>query len=118
MNKSVNLICLFVLIVVYTMSFVGCKEDPDEKPGPGFEVKPLPIIYITTEGGAIIDSKETYVKGTFRFEGLGQWDDIAETDFEIRGRGNTTWGAPKKPYRMRFPNSNHMSLFGLPAARN
>jgi spore coat protein CotH len=35
---------------------------------------------------------------------------------EIRGRGNSTWGYPKKPYRIRF--NSKTSLFGLTAARN
>ena len=33
----------------------------------------------------------------------------------IRGRGNTTWDMPKKPYRIDF--SEKTSVFGLPAAK-
>ncbi len=35
---------------------------------------------------------------------------------EIRGRGNSTWGMPKKPYRLRF--ADEVSILGMPQARN
>ncbi|GHV09638.1 hypothetical protein FACS189485_22420 [Spirochaetia bacterium] len=35
---------------------------------------------------------------------------------EIRGRGNTTWGQPKKPYRIKFKNKT--SLFGYEQAKS
>jgi len=34
---------------------------------------------------------------------------------QIRGRGNSTWEMPKKPYRIRFPEA--VSLLGLPETR-
>ena len=37
-------------------------------------------------------------------------------DDRIRGRGNSTWEYPKKPYRLRF--RQNVSFFGLPAAEN
>jgi hypothetical protein len=37
---------------------------------------------------------------------------------QIRGRGNSTWLAPKKPYRIRFRDNQQQTPFGLPAARN
>lgn len=41
---------------------------------------------------------------------------IIETDaVRIRGRGNSTWGMPKKPYRLRFDEA--ISLLGLPETR-
>ncbi|TVP86732.1 MAG: hypothetical protein EA375_00860 [Acholeplasmataceae bacterium] len=38
------------------------------------------------------------------------------SDAEIRGRGNSTWFMPKKPFRVRF--SSNTSVLGMPAARN
>ncbi len=35
---------------------------------------------------------------------------------EIRGRGNSTWGMPKRPYRLKF--ANDVSILGMPEARN
>ncbi len=35
---------------------------------------------------------------------------------EIRGRGNSTWSMPKRPYRLKF--SEDVSILGMPKARN
>lgn len=40
---------------------------------------------------------------------------MTQTDVEIKGRGNTTWGSPKKPYQIKF--SNKQDLFGLGKAK-
>ncbi len=61
----------------------------------------VPHIYIETDGGAAIDSKDTYVKGNIRIEGNGLYDDY-EGRLSIKGRGNTTWYYPKKPYRIKL----------------
>lgn len=43
--------------------------------------------------------------------------DIYQTDQAlIRGRGNSTWGMPKKPFRIRF--IDEVSILGLPKARD
>ena len=65
----------------------------------------LPVLYIETEGRADIVSRHTYVNAHFRLQedvvtrGAG---DVVECDGLIKGRGNTTWGMPKKPYRLKF----------------
>ncbi|MCL2039139.1 MAG: CotH kinase family protein, partial [Bacteroidetes bacterium] len=78
--------------------------------------KPIPTIHIYTEGGLPVDSKEDYRNATFTLDGQGTCDNIGETDLRIRGRGNSTWVYPKKPYRLNFNTA--ISLFDLPAARN
>lgn len=55
---------------------------------------------------------------TFRLESTQ--NDLTSVIFEtsaaqIRGRGNSTWDMPKKPYRIRFTES--VSLLGLPESR-
>ena len=46
----------------------------------------------------------------------GEMTDIIDTEAaRIRGRGNSTWGMPKKPYRIRFDEA--VSLLGLPETR-
>lgn len=74
----------------------------------------IPQVYINTEGGAGINDKENYVKTTVRVEDI----DKVYTDGEsftstagIRGRGNSTWGMPKKPYRIKLDNK--ASLLGM-----
>ncbi len=60
----------------------------------------IPTLYIDTENHQSITSKETYVKATLRYvdaEGEKYYDALG-----IRGRGNSTWGLAKKPYRIKF----------------
>ena len=62
----------------------------------------LPIVNINTLGGVGIDSKDDYVLGTVSVDGGRGFTDFPELAIEIRGRGNSTWGHPKKPYQMKF----------------
>lgn len=77
----------------------------------------LPAIFVTTDGGAEITSRDTYVPATVRIYGgkdHPEWSFTAPTG--IRGRGNSTWFTPKKPYRLKLTTS--ASLFGFPADRD
>ena len=60
----------------------------------------LPTVYVETENGQAITSKENYVNATLRYvdeSGVKLYDALG-----IRGRGNSTWGLDKKPYRIKF----------------
>lgn len=77
-------------------------------------VDTLPSLAITTDGAAPIVSKEDYVTGQFTLNGVGVAQ--ATGSLEIRGRGNSTWGWPKKPYRLKLTNS--AALLGMPASKH
>jgi beta-glucanase (GH16 family) len=62
----------------------------------------LPIVNIITDNFVPIDSKDDYVTGTVSVDGGRHISDMDATPIEIRGRGNSTWGHPKKPYQMKF----------------
>jgi len=69
----------------------------------------LPMIYLETENGAKIQSKEEYINAKISINGIGLYDDIEEQSILIRGRGNSTWGIhPKKPYQIKFPEKQSM----------
>ncbi len=80
------------------------------------EVEPdafnLPIIMIETENGAAITSREDYVSCTVTVSNAVDEYCIIEKSAEIRGRGNTTWSYPKKPYRIKFDKKQDMFGFG------
>lgn len=61
----------------------------------------VPHLYINTENGAPVDSKENYVKATLRIDGAGVYEDY-EGNTSIKGRGNSTWYYSKKPYRLKL----------------
>ena len=65
----------------------------------------LPVVYLTTENNAAVESKEDYINGTVAIDGGRYFDDLPESIIEIRGRGNSTWALhPKKPYQIKFEN--------------
>ncbi len=72
----------------------------------------LPVIIINTENGASVTSKDDWMKATIRIQGLGAFEDFPESETNIRGRGNTTWLWPKKPYALKLESK--ASLLGMP----
>jgi hypothetical protein len=67
----------------------------------------LPIIYLTTDGNAAIDSKQDYVDGTVTIKGGRDFEDAPSAIMEIRGRGNSTWLLhPKKPFQMKLDDKS------------
>lgn len=77
----------------------------------------LPVVTVTTDGGAPILNREDYVSGTVSiFGGKGRPEHDFEAPTQIRGRGNSTWMNPKKPYRLKLTTS--ASVFGFPADRD
>ncbi len=101
-------------LLLLLLFIASCNDkDPiiDDDP-PVYE---LPHLYIELEGKDKIDTKEEYIIASLRIEGKGDYDDY-EGSMGIRGRGNSTWAMPKKPYRMKLDSKE--SLFGLPAAKN
>jgi hypothetical protein len=75
----------------------------------------VPHIFIDTENASPIDSKENYLSATITIDGKKAYNDFTGTT-KIRGRGNSTWILPKKPYRIKFDAKT--ALLGLPAERN
>ena len=74
----------------------------------------LPIVNITTAGGAEIDSKIDYTDMTFSL--LNTNDELEGIAGGIRLRGNSTKAYPKKPYRIKFDSKQ--SLFGHEKAKS
>lgn len=71
----------------------------------------LPQIHITTAGGAPILDKENYVDCTVRIEDPSKLytdGEVVEEPAGIRGRGNSTWGMPKKPYKFKLEEKKRL----------
>ena len=75
----------------------------------------LPVVYINTEGGQAITSKEKYIDAELIVQGNETYNAKTTKLYngvtEIRGRGNSTWGQPKKPYRLKLDKKT--DLFGM-----
>lgn len=70
----------------------------------------LPVVEISTENGAAILSKEEYVKCNVSVSNSAFNFEFENLSGKIRGRGNSTWLMPKKPYKLKFDKK--IDLFG------
>lgn len=61
----------------------------------------LPAVYINTQYNQSITSKTDYIYCTLRYTDE-QGVTTTYDSVQIRGRGNSTWNMPKKPYRIKF----------------
>lgn len=66
----------------------------------------LPIIYLTTSDNDAIDSKEDYIEGIVTIKGGRNFADVPAAVMKIRGRGNSTWTHPKKPFQMKLDDES------------
>lgn len=109
MKSIINIISLFLTIVFLT----SCenKELTIVK-------SEIPTMKINTENKAPIDSKDNYVNGNMEvFEYNGDNDELVSSGkLQIKGRGNTTWTMPKKPYRVKLDEK--LGLFDLPKSKH
>ena len=62
----------------------------------------VPTIYINTADGQSITSKTVFKDATITIDGHGIFPSMEETAVQIKGRGNSSWSWPKKPYRLKF----------------
>lgn len=74
------------------------------------ETLELPIFNIITENMQAVTSKETYLKSSITLFNTDEKYCFTDVSAKIRGRGNYTWGAEKKPYRIKFDKKTE--LFG------
>lgn len=79
------------------------------------EITTFPALYIDTNNVGIY-SKEEYVTCTVTCK----YPEMSEYEFtdlaaKIRGRGNSSWSAPKKPYKLKFDKK--IDLFGNGSAK-
>lgn len=102
---------------VYLSVSTGNIDKPHEKSDTFHVYKSfftdLPVIYINTPEGQDVTSKNTWMedvsiciydeKGQLAFNGMT----------EIKGRGNTTWTYPKKPYALKLEKKSE--ILGMPA---
>ena len=97
-----------------SVSQAGSPVDPEAELA---RKQNIPHIYINVNGQQIKD-KKTYIKGTVTIKDPEKlFSDEAEQVLEmtkdgIRGRGNSTWDWPKKPYKLKFDSK--VSILGFP----
>ena len=72
----------------------------------------LPIVVIHTENKAEILDKENWINAKMTIDGAGKFPNYEGTT-GIRGRGNTTWEYPKKPFALKLDTKSE--ILGMPS---
>ena len=92
--------------VSYTVKIDLMNDDPDRVLG-------VPEFVITLNDPSIteIPSKDDYLDATLTVKGKGVYEDYTGKT-QIKGRGNSTWGYPKKPYRLKLDKKAEICGFG------
>ncbi|HEY6643552.1 CotH kinase family protein [Povalibacter sp.] len=118
-GRTVNRVVLRVVIIgdegqhtTAAYSFVAPVDPSTFHP----QVMDLPILRLETEDRQPVVSKDNYLRARMTLEPNGH--DVAAFDgqLQIKGRGNTTWGMPKKPYRLKLDAKS--ALFGMPSSKD
>lgn len=127
MTKSFHIYAkpLWLMAVSLACILSSCSKQPKEELIPEIIEKAelneaieavIPHIYIDIEDGNWVTEKDVYLNAEVKIEGMEKFPDLAVTETRIKGRGNSTWGKPKKPYRLKLDEK--ASILGLPAAKD
>ena len=77
------------------------------------EYSGLPLVFIETAGGKTIPSKwEDWLTGSYVTVYNPDWTVNYEGSTGVRGRGNSTWSYPKKPYALKLDSK--AEILGMP----
>lgn len=79
----------------------------------------IPHIFIDIDDAIDMIGKESYLNANINIQGSGKYDNLGTNNIvrtRIKGRGNSTWQYPKKPYRLKLDDKT--SVLGLPAAKD
>lgn len=77
----------------------------------------LPVLYINTEDGQPVTQKIEYKPAAMMIQNNTESSAVVyDGAIKIKGRGNSTWGWPKKPYRIKLDKKT--DLFGMGKSKN
>lgn len=116
--KQSRLFYVYLLLgLIGFISIESCSSEepktvtvPEEEAEEPEEDTRVAKIKFDTNGGVPIVSKDDYVEGVLTVSGHVEFDDVT-MDAKIRGRGNSTWSFPKKPYKIKL--NEDASILGL-----
>jgi len=106
-----SLLIVFVLVLAVS----GCGNSTDDGSAWTPAETYLPRMTVNTTGAKEVTSKDVYLTGAYKMTDL-EGEALHEGSLEIKGRGNSTWLMPKKPYRLKLTDST--ALMGMPGNRH
>ena len=81
---------------------------PETVPEPETDAVPIPRLDIYTDDGHDVTSKDVYQHGTATLSQCHEKFAFENVGVNIRARGNSTFHAPKKPFRLKFDEKQEM----------
>lgn len=81
-----------------------------------YVVPKLPIVRVNTDGYKPIIDKVTPMPATMQIDPNGSAFDAYSGSLEIRGRGNSTWTMPKKPYKLKLKSKS--KIMGMATSKH
>ena len=96
-----------IILLIPFIFFFACQDDATlpEK------LASVPLVSINTENVLPVNSKDEYINAEIKITSDNP-DHELTTSLKIRGRGNSTWGFPKKPYQIKFDDKE--DILGMP----
>ena len=91
---------------VAELEFYGWKEDGDDTQL--YQLTNLPTVVIHTQGAREITSKEIYTPSNVYIISEKGTKILSTSNTGVRGRGNASWGFPKKPYKIKFEDKQNV----------
>lgn len=79
-------------------------------------VSTIPVVYLTTDSGNPIVTKDFYVSASVRIQGSDEFEQQYDGVAEVKGRGNSSWKYPQKPYKIKLDKKT--DLFGYGANKH
>jgi hypothetical protein len=117
MKSTIYLLLFSILLSCNEQDIFEQNEEIIEHAELDSNVNPtIPHLFIATDDELPITSKEDYLRGEITIDGKGIYDDLSAQATRVRGRGNTTWQKPKKPYRIKLDNAT--AILGLAKAKD
>ena len=83
-------------------------EETVPEPETEIDAYVMPRLDIVTDNGRDVTSKDEYSHGTASLSQCDEKFAFENVGVNIRARGNSTFGAPKKPFRLKFDQKQEM----------
>ena len=100
-------------VLIFSYFLIGCAGE--YSPAVTSYEDEIPIVYIQLINELDYLSKEEYSKGTLQIESTNENFQLGPKKVKLRGRGNTTWSFPKKPFQLKFEEP--FEVLGMASAR-
>lgn len=109
--KSKRYILLFIIVIIIILILIDIKIDDNNKA----DYKTLPSIYISLANSSVKEINENSRKTKYSNNNFELYDNsklLLNDTITIKGRGNTTWYWPKKPYQISFNEKQNLLDLG------